>query len=58
MTFHGSQVFTAGPGCSVRTWACTEDLVFVEEEKERALDAQMDNSLNWTRKSKTHTREK
>lgn len=46
LSFDGSQVFTAGQDRSVRVWARTEDLVFVEEEKERALDAQVDSSLD------------
>lgn len=40
----GSSAFSVGADRSVRMWSRSEDLVFVEEEKERMLDAQVDKT--------------
>lgn len=37
----GSQLYSSGQDRSIRTWERGEDLVFVEEERERALEAKV-----------------
>jgi U3 small nucleolar RNA-associated protein 12 len=41
----GGKVYTTGQDRSLRVWSRTDDLVFVEEERERALDAQVDQTV-------------
>ena len=45
ISFDGAFMVSAGQDRSLRLWERGEDLVFVEEEKERALEAQADVAL-------------
>jgi len=40
----GGEVVSGGQDRSIRSWSRSEDLVFVEEERERALEAQVDQA--------------
>ncbi len=42
----GSTIYTSGQDRSIRIWKRSEDLVFIEEEKERMIEAQVDQSLD------------
>lgn len=41
----GSTVYSSGQDRTLRVWSRGEDLVFIEEEKEKQLEAQVDKSL-------------
>lgn len=41
----GSTIYTSGQDRSIRLWKRSDDLVFIEEEKEKMIEAQVDKSL-------------
>lgn len=42
----GSTIYTSGQDRSIRIWKRSDDLVFIEEEKEKMIEAQVDQSLD------------
>lgn len=44
LTYDGKHLFSCGQDRSIRVWTRSEDLVFIEEEKERMLEAQVDKA--------------